>query len=127
MCADNPRPAGIPATFRRPPRFDDITLDVVTLKRFWANLSRRSTSDPGRAGLREWLRFRPRDGPFIAASLDINASFHPVGTSSDWLLIDCAVQVGRQGRIDGTGKVWDADGHLVATGASQLCCVPAPP
>ncbi len=215
MCADIPRPAGIHATFLRSPRFDDVTLDVVTLKRgrrtevfrvtmtqddrpvlsaqvqtaavapgyetqpaqaphvsspdastviepggpypFWANLSRRSTSDPGGTHLREWLRFRPRprfddpfvdtarslvlldtygwpafwhthgDGPFIAPSLDINASFHPVDPPSDWLLIDCAVQVGRHCRIGVTSKVWDTGGHLVATGASQLYCVPAPP
>lgn len=66
------------------------------------------------------------DGTFIAPSLDLNASLHPVGTSPDWLLIDCAVQVGRQGRIGFARKVLDADGHLVATGASQLCCGPAP-
>ena len=33
MCADIPQPAGIYATFLRSPRFDDVTLDVVTLKR----------------------------------------------------------------------------------------------
>lgn len=214
MCADVPHPAGIHATFLRSPRFDDVTLDVVTLKRgrrtevfavtmtqdgqpvlsalvqtadmaagyesqparppdlpspdastvidpggpfpFWANLSRRTPGEHGHATMREWVRFRPHsrfddpfvdaarslilldtygwpafwhtygDGPFIAPSLDITASFHPVDTPSDWLLIDCEVQVGRVGRLGVTGRVWDVDGHLVATGASQLCCVPAP-
>jgi acyl-CoA thioesterase-2 len=106
--------------------------------------------------MRQWLRFRPRarfddpfvdaarslilldtpgwptfwhthgGGPFIAPSLDINASFHPVEASTDWLLIDGAVRVRRQGWLGVTGKVWDAGGHLVETGGSQLCCLPAP-
>ncbi len=205
LCSAVPHPAGIHATFLRPPRFDEVTLDVVALKQgrrvevfavtmtqddrpvlsalvqtaavapgydlqparapdvpppdaataiepggpypFWDNVSRRS------AGGREWVRFRPTsrfddpfvdaarslilldtygwptfwkangDGPFIAPSLDINVGFH-AGPLSEWLLVDCEIPVGRLGRLAVTGRIWDPGGRLVATGSSQLCCVP---
>jgi acyl-CoA thioesterase len=105
LCADLPHPAGIHATFLRSPRFDEVTIDVVTLKR-----GRRAEV---------FAVTMSQDGAAVL-------SFHPVATPSDWLLIDCEVQVGRVGRLGVAGRVWDVDGHLVATGSSQLCCVPTP-
>jgi len=125
LCADIPRPAGVHATFLRSPGFDEVCLDVVTLK-------------PGRRSEVFAVTMRQDDRAVLAAQVQTAAVAPGYETqpaqapdvaapaSSDWLLIDCAVPVRRHGRLGVTGKVRDVDGHLVATGASQLCLVPAP-
>jgi acyl-CoA thioesterase len=105
--------------------------------------------------LREWLRFRPDapvddpflaaarslilldtygwptawrthgDGPYIAPNLGIAAWFYPAASPTEWLLVDYEHQVGHLGRLGVAGRVWDADGRLVAIGGGQLLCVPA--
>lgn len=72
-----------------------------------------------------WRRGVEMDGVELAA-VELDPLLRAVA-AKDWLLIDGTVEVGRQGRVGVTGKVRHAGGHIAATGASQLCCVPAPP
>jgi len=67
------------------------------------------------------------DGPFIAPSLDFGAWFHRPAVESEWLLGEAASPVAEGGTVGGTARVWDRAGRLVASGGTQLLCVPAPP
>lgn len=107
--------------------------------------------------VREWVRFRPvacfddpfldaarslilldtygwpaafrvhRDGAYIAPNLDTSAWFHLFSPRSEWLLIDHECTIGERGLLGVSGKVWDVEGRLLASGQAQLCCVPAQP
>lgn len=57
---------------------------------------------------------------FISPNLDTSAWFHDIKAQTDWLLIDHASPIARDGVIAVDGRVWSADGVLVATGAAQL-------
>ena len=115
-----------------------------------------SPADTRRAVTREWTRFRPtaafsdpfldaarslilldtygwpaayrryRDRSMVAPNLDTAAWFHRFSPDSEWLLIDHACPVGHAGLLGVGGRVWDAEGRLLATGGGQLCCLPAP-
>jgi acyl-CoA thioesterase-2 len=117
-------------------------------------LVKRSTNDPRAPVVREWLRFQPTacfEDPFLDASrslilldtfgfpaayrryrsweymapnLDTSAWFHYFSPASEWLLIDHECTVAADGVMGVSGRVWDVDGRLLATGAGQLCCVP---
>ena len=114
------------------------------------------TTESQPAIVREWTRFRPqasfndpfidgarslilldtygwpaayrthRDGPYIAPNLDTSIWFHHFSPSSEWLLIDHECLIGNQGLLGVSGRVWDREGRLLATGGAQLCCIPAP-
>jgi acyl-CoA thioesterase II len=118
---------------------------------------RAPTSEPRDPVVQEWTRFRPvasfedpfldaarslilldtygwpaafrahRDGAFIAPNLDTSAWFHQFSPRSEWLLIDHQCSVGARGLLGACGRVWDPEGRLLATGNSQLCCIPAQP
>jgi len=105
--------------------------------------------------VREWVRYRPTarfgdpfvdamralilldtygwpaafralgDGTYIAPNLDTAVWFHQFSPSSEWLLIDQESVLGARGLLGVRGNVWDLDGRLLATGGSQLCCIPA--
>lgn len=113
-------------------------------------------AEPRRAVAREWARFRPtatfadpfldaaralilldtfgwpaayrryRDRSMVAPNLDTAAWFHRFNPRSEWLLIDQECQVGHAGLLGVGGRVWDAEGQLLATGGGQLCCLEAP-
>jgi acyl-CoA thioesterase II len=104
--------------------------------------------------LREWTRYRPRscfEDPFldaaralilldtygfpaahqhhrgweyVAPNLDTSAWFHNFSPRCEWLLIDSECSVAARGLMGVSGRVWDSEGTLLATGAAQLCCVP---
>lgn len=106
---------------------------------------------------REWFRFRPRacfedpfleaartlllidtmtwpavaqhhvESEFIAPSLDVAAWFHRTEEATDWLLVDAASPVAASGRIGCECRVFSRAGRLLASGGSQLLCVPRPP
>ncbi|MFT4049668.1 MAG: thioesterase family protein [Solirubrobacterales bacterium] len=57
---------------------------------------------------------------FVSPNLDTSAWFHDIGAQTDWLLIDHASPVAREGLIAVDGRVWSEDGVLVASGAAQL-------
>jgi acyl-CoA thioesterase-2 len=105
--------------------------------------------------VREWVRFRPvgcfdhpfvdaarslilldtygwpaafrmhRDGTYLAPNLDTSAWFHQFGPSSEWLLIDHECPVAEHGLLGVSGRVWDVDHRLVASGGAQLCYIPS--
>lgn len=110
--------------------------------------------DPATPIVREWVRFEPTprfDDPFIdaarplilldtfgwpaayqkyrgvdyvAPNLDTYVCFHQFTLRSEWLLIEHECPVATDGLLGVTGRVWDADGSLLATGSAQLCCIP---
>lgn len=57
---------------------------------------------------------------FISPNLDTSAWFHDIDAQTDWLLIDHASPIARNGVIAVDGRVWSSDGVLVATGGAQL-------
>lgn len=109
--------------------------------------------DPHAPIVREWVRFEPtpsfddhfidaarplilldtfgwpaayqkyRGADYIAPNLDTYVSFHQF-TPSEWLLIDHECPIATDGLLGVSGRVWDADGRLLATGSAQLCCIP---
>jgi acyl-CoA thioesterase len=113
-----------------------------------------STNEPGAPMLREWVRFEPtpyfedpfidaarplilldtfgwpavyekyRGADYIAPNLDIGVSFHRFATRSEWLLVDHECPVAEEGLLGVSGRVWDAEGRLLASGSAQLCCIP---
>jgi len=115
-----------------------------------------STAERSSPIVREWVRFRPagcfddpfvdaarslilldtygwpaafrmhRDGTYLAPNLDTSAWFHQLGRQSEWLLIDHECPVGERGLLGVSGRVWDLDRRLVASGGAQLCCIPPP-
>jgi acyl-CoA thioesterase len=69
-----------------------------------------------------WNRYRGAD--YTAPNLDVNVCFHRFTTSSEWLLVDHECPVAADGLLGVSGRVWDEDGQLIATGTAQLCCIP---
>jgi acyl-CoA thioesterase II len=106
---------------------------------------------------REWYRFRPRetfddpwvdagrylllvdtlswpaacqphpDSGFTAPSLDVAVWFHRAVPDEPWLLADHVSPLGEGGLLGTTGQIWSRDGRLVASGGSQLFCIPLRP
>jgi acyl-CoA thioesterase-2 len=119
-------------------------------------IDQSTSKEPSDPVVREWTRYRPRacfDDPFVdaarslilldtygfpaawrhyrsmeylAPSLDVSAWFHRSSPDREWLLIDQECTVAARGLMAASGRVWDTDGRLLATGAAQLCCIPGP-
>jgi len=113
-----------------------------------------TTGQPTAPVLREWTRYRPRacfEDPFLdaaralilldtygfpaayqhyrsweylAPNLDTSAWFHSFSPQCEWLLIDSECNVADRGLMGVSGRVWDTEGRLLATGSAQLCCIP---
>jgi acyl-CoA thioesterase-2 len=64
---------------------------------------------------------------YMAPSIDISAAFHRSRTEEPWLYAVSRSTSAAGGVIGGDGHVWSRDGALLAVGASQLLCRPAPP
>jgi acyl-CoA thioesterase len=116
-----------------------------------------TTDEPQAPLVRAWTRFRPTacfEDPFLdaaralilldtygfpaayrkyksweylAPNLDTSVWFHHFNPASEWLLIDHECIVADHGLMGVSGRVWDTDGRLLATGSAQLCCIPNPP
>ncbi len=116
-----------------------------------------TTEEPTAPVLREWARFRPtacfedplldaaralilldtygfpaayrkyKSWEYLAPNLDTSVWFHHFNPGCEWLLIDHECIVADHGLMGVSGKVWDTDGRLLATGSAQLCCVPNRP
>jgi acyl-CoA thioesterase II len=110
--------------------------------------------DADRSVIREWVRFEPtpsfedpfvdaarplilldtfgwpalyqryKGADYVAPNLDTSVWFHQSTGDSEWLLIDHECPVAEDGLLGVSGRVWNADGHLLASGSAQLCCVP---
>lgn len=106
--------------------------------------------------LREWTRFRPlacfedpfldaarslilldtfgfpaayqryRSWEYLAPNLDTSLWLHCFNPKSEWLLVDHECTVAAHGLMAVSGRVWDIEGALLATGAAQLCCIENP-
>ena len=63
---------------------------------------------------------------FIAPSLDVSVQFHALAPESDWLLCETTAELARDGLIGFRSRVWSQDRDLLASGAGQLLCRPAP-
>jgi len=61
--------------------------------------------------------------PIYAPSLDLSVAFHR-STSRDWLLMDGHSPVGEAGLLGWTGRLWDDERRLIASGGGQLLCRP---
>lgn len=113
------------------------------------------TKEPPSPTVREWVRFEPtpcfddlfidaarplilldtfgwpaayqkyRGADYIAPNLDIGVSFHQFAAQSEWLLVDHECPIATDGLLGVSGRVWDADCRLLATGSAQLCCIPS--
>jgi acyl-CoA thioesterase II len=98
--------------FEPTPHFDDLFIDaarpLILLDTFgWPAA---------------YQRYRGVD--YTAPNLDISVCFHQFGTRSEWLLVDHECPVAADGLLGASGRVWDGDGRLLATGTAQLCCIP---
>jgi acyl-CoA thioesterase-2 len=66
------------------------------------------------------------DQGYIAPSIDISCAFHRFDASEPWLYVRASSPSGANGLIGCEGRVWSRRGELLAVGASQLLCRPAP-
>lgn len=112
-------------------------------------------NEPPSPTVREWVRFEPtpcfddlfidaarplilldtfgwpaayqkyRGADYIAPNLDISVCFHQFAIQSEWLLIDHECPIATDGLLGVSGRVWDIEGRLLATGSAQLCCIPS--
>lgn len=57
---------------------------------------------------------------YVAPSLDVTVWFHQSAIDADWLLTDAQADIATAGLIHGRGRIWTADGRLVASGGSNL-------
>jgi len=114
-----------------------------------------SPGDETRPILREWVRFEPtpcfedpfldaarplilldtfgwpavyqkhRGVDYVAPNLDTAVWFHRPAPRSEWLLIDHECPVAGDGLLGVSGRVWEADGRLLASGGAHLLCIPS--
>ncbi len=61
---------------------------------------------------------------FLAPSLDVYTQFHRSDPSAEWLLADHKSRLAEGGLIEGYGTIWNENGKLLASGSSQLLCIP---
>jgi acyl-CoA thioesterase len=71
-----------------------------------------------------WQKYRGVD--YVAPNLDTSVWFHHLAPENEWLLVDHECPVADEGLLGVQGRVWDATGRLLASGAAQLCCIPQP-
>jgi acyl-CoA thioesterase-2 len=57
--------------------------------------------------------------PFIAPSLDLYVAFQQCATNDQWLLLDGYSPVADDGLLSWTGRVWNLERQLVASGGGQ--------
>jgi acyl-CoA thioesterase-2 len=63
---------------------------------------------------------------YIAPSLDVTAWFHRLAPGEEWLMVEHRGPVAEGGLMGVSGEVRDRAGRLLASGGSQLLCVPRP-
>jgi acyl-CoA thioesterase len=56
---------------------------------------------------------------FIAPSLDLYAAFQQSGSASDWLLLEGHSPLAGDGLLSWTGRVWNRERSLLASGGGQ--------
>jgi acyl-CoA thioesterase-2 len=63
---------------------------------------------------------------FIAPTLDVAVQFHALAPDSEWLLCETHAEIAREGLIGYRARVWSQARQLLASGAGQMLCRPAP-
>jgi acyl-CoA thioesterase II len=63
---------------------------------------------------------------YVAPSLELAVWFHRASLESEWLLADVESPVAADGCVAAHARVFSRAGKLVASGGTQLLCVPAP-
>jgi acyl-CoA thioesterase len=64
------------------------------------------------------------DAKFQAPNLDVTCWFREPGHDSEFLLGEYHCETAKDGLMNASGRIWSEDGRLLATGGSQLLCVP---
>ncbi|MBC7770099.1 MAG: thioesterase family protein [Phycisphaerales bacterium] len=59
---------------------------------------------------------------YLGPNLDLHVQFHRFAETDEWLLVDAAAPVARDGVIGTTLRLWSEGGELVASGGSMLFC-----
>jgi acyl-CoA thioesterase len=62
----------------------------------------------------------------LAPNLDLAVLFHDAAPEEEWLLCDAHAPRATGGLVGCDGRVWTADGRLLASGTSHLFCRPNP-
>lgn len=60
----------------------------------------------------------------IAPSIDVSCEFHRLAPHDGWYLLRGESPIAGDGLVGSHQQVWDADGHLLASGISHLLCRP---
>ena len=66
------------------------------------------------------------DEAWIAPNLDVNVTFHQSPAGADYLYLDSEASLAIGGLVGSTGRIWSADGRLLASGTQQMMCRPVP-
>jgi acyl-CoA thioesterase II len=96
------------------PPLDDPVLEAAR-SLMWLDLMMWNASTPPH---------RPWPLRHLAPNLDVSALFHGAAPREEWLLCDAHSPVASEGLVGCHGRVWARDGRLLASGTSQLLCVP---
>ncbi len=70
------------------------------------------------------MRGHPENTDWYAPSIDVQARFHALDPSSEFLLADAHSPSACDGLVSGVGAVWSESGVLLATGGQQMLCRP---
>ncbi|KJS26991.1 MAG: hypothetical protein VR75_04710 [Hyphomonadaceae bacterium BRH_c29] len=62
--------------------------------------------------------------PWIAPNIDYHYRFHRLTQHADWLHMRVKAPIALDGLMSTDGEIRDEAGHLLATGSSQLMCLP---
>src|SRR5262245_49601661 len=77
---------------------------------------------PAASQAHAWLN----PAPAIAVTVDLNVGFHRQ-SEDEWLLVEAVSPLATEGLASATGRVWDRDGRLLASGGQTMLCRPALP
>lgn len=69
-------------------------------------------------------RMLEEEPDYAGPSLDLSVWFHEVLASSEWMMLEAISPVASSGIVFGTGRLWDDDGGLIASGSGNCLVVP---
>lgn len=98
-------------------RDEPATADIFT------NAARAAVLIDANVWAAHW-RMLDQEPEYAGPSLDVTVAFHHTANLSDWLLLDAESDIAINGIVNATGRVWTADGRLVATGGGNCLVVP---
>jgi acyl-CoA thioesterase-2 len=66
------------------------------------------------------------DPTIIAPTVDLSVRFHQPAFDDEWLLAEATSPVAAGGLVNASGRVWNPQGRLLASGGQSMLCRPAP-